>query len=278
MALSGVIADCHFRSLQLLTDALRSDYDGLSSAARAARRMRYIDDATAKKLVRLDVASHVARHLTTARAGSFVGGLETQLAAASCLPVSPPSPGGSVDWFHIGDSADVASQTDATLLNTAVFTNLGDAVKYERAASSWATASARPASPRATDSTSTSTSGASASTSASAEEFGKAKVLDEEFGKAEAFRKAEEFGKAEECGKAEELGKYEESGKASMVGLRCRFSQSFELPSFDFLSGVTPGDLGTVIEHESDSSIFVDWGHTRRFVAMEQIEVLGRIA
>jgi hypothetical protein len=74
VGLAGLIAACHHRSLCALSDALHTDHEGLSIAARAAGRSRLLSNASVKKLVRLDQAFSVARHLTTARMDSFGAG------------------------------------------------------------------------------------------------------------------------------------------------------------------------------------------------------------
>lgn len=61
--MAGLLAELHGRCLRLLCSALRLDCEGLSIAARAARRHRIITSDMQKGLLRIDVANALVRHL-----------------------------------------------------------------------------------------------------------------------------------------------------------------------------------------------------------------------
>jgi len=75
----AMIADAHTFALRKLTALMDEDYDGLTVAARKAKRTRRIDGAMAKKLCKLDVAYSVARHITEPKIRKFKADLLKQL-------------------------------------------------------------------------------------------------------------------------------------------------------------------------------------------------------
>ncbi len=80
--LVGVVAVLHGGCLQLLAQHLRRDFDGLAVNARTARRSRVINNGICKKMVRLDTAFAVLRHMTGPRAVVLFGGLMAMLRPA----------------------------------------------------------------------------------------------------------------------------------------------------------------------------------------------------
>ena len=66
----GLVAGVHHHMLSILAESCESDLMGLAQGARRLRgRLR---PATVKRLIRLDEASHVVRHITKQRATAFI--------------------------------------------------------------------------------------------------------------------------------------------------------------------------------------------------------------
>ena len=75
---TSLLASAHGKCLRILTGVLKEDFVGLSAAARAARRQHVICNRTSKRIVRLDEAFAVARHLTMMRVDKFVDELKEE--------------------------------------------------------------------------------------------------------------------------------------------------------------------------------------------------------
>ena len=83
----GLLADAQFRALIALANKLNADFIGLSAAARSARRAKVICPNTARKLERLDVAAHFARHATVQRMEHFLAQIVAQIGAVPAQAV-----------------------------------------------------------------------------------------------------------------------------------------------------------------------------------------------
>ena len=75
IGLVGLLADAQSRCLVLLCDKMNFDGEGLTVAAREAKRRGLVTGPMCKKLGRLDIAAHVARHFTRTRSQRFVENL-----------------------------------------------------------------------------------------------------------------------------------------------------------------------------------------------------------
>ncbi len=80
LGLRGLVAEAHAACLRLLCSKLDFDGDGLSVVARLARKRGVISTGLAKKLIKLDTAEHVTRHLTPVRVRRFVSSVREALA------------------------------------------------------------------------------------------------------------------------------------------------------------------------------------------------------
>lgn len=76
----GILSAAQHSSLCLLSDTMQSDFIGLAVAARAARRSGVISGVMARKLERLDFATHIARHATKQRMNGFLSTLVAEVA------------------------------------------------------------------------------------------------------------------------------------------------------------------------------------------------------
>ena len=72
----ALLADGQHTAVTVLSSRLGRSYEGLSAAAKAARRLGLISAAMAKKCERLDVAAHWARHCTSQKVDDFVSQLQ----------------------------------------------------------------------------------------------------------------------------------------------------------------------------------------------------------
>ena len=63
-AIVGLLAETQHEALVLLNEVLGCSTEGLTVAARMAKRRRFVSSASAKRLERLDIAAHVSRHST----------------------------------------------------------------------------------------------------------------------------------------------------------------------------------------------------------------------
>jgi len=82
----GLLAQGQQAALAILAERLDTDFQGLSVAARRARKQGIITAATTKRLVALDGAAHFARHVTTKRIESLISGLADEM-----MPVKAPT-------------------------------------------------------------------------------------------------------------------------------------------------------------------------------------------
>ena len=82
----GLLADAQHASLAALSQVLAQDYEGLTVAARAAKRAGRIPAALAKKLERLDVAAHFARHITAQRVHALVSQINDETRKSPSRP------------------------------------------------------------------------------------------------------------------------------------------------------------------------------------------------
>ena len=99
----GILARTQHASLTALSDCMEdSTFEGLTAAAREARRRGLIPAALARKCERLDVAAHYARHTTTAKGAAFIKVLTTAL----------PGPTGVSPACHRPTAEDLANGLD----------------------------------------------------------------------------------------------------------------------------------------------------------------------
>ena len=83
----GILARTQHASLTALSDCMEdSTFEGLTAAAREARRRGLIPAALARTCERLDVAAHYARHTATAKGAAFIQVLTTALPSPTVLP------------------------------------------------------------------------------------------------------------------------------------------------------------------------------------------------
>ena len=79
MDVAALVSLVHGRALRLLCARLQSHFQGLSAAARAARRANLIDSKLQKKLVQLDVTFAFCRHVSEPLVSDFLGMLEDSM-------------------------------------------------------------------------------------------------------------------------------------------------------------------------------------------------------
>ena len=83
----GILASTQHASLTALSNCMNdSTFEGLTAAAREAKRRGLIPAALARKCERLDIAAHYARHTTTAKGAAFIQVLTTALPSPTVLP------------------------------------------------------------------------------------------------------------------------------------------------------------------------------------------------
>ena len=75
----GLVAEARGLAFRRVTDALGEDHEGLSKAARRARQKGILPNLWARKLIKLDEAFAVIRHLTSQRASRFDEDLAQEL-------------------------------------------------------------------------------------------------------------------------------------------------------------------------------------------------------
>ena len=73
----SLLAATQHHSLVMLSDALDAPYTGLTVAARHAQRAGLIKKGLARRLANLDIATHVARHMTKQKSQSFLDKLHS---------------------------------------------------------------------------------------------------------------------------------------------------------------------------------------------------------
>ena len=78
-----LLAGAQFNALSAISDALgeAADFQGLTMAAKCARRRGLVSPNLARRLERLDMAAHVARHCTRGRMQAIVAELVRALAS-----------------------------------------------------------------------------------------------------------------------------------------------------------------------------------------------------
>ena len=79
MSVVGLLADAQHSALTVLASLFDQNFEGLSVAARAARRAGRISPGLAKKLERLDLAAHFARHATAQKVRILADALDAEL-------------------------------------------------------------------------------------------------------------------------------------------------------------------------------------------------------
>ena len=83
----GILASTQHASLTALSNCMNdSTFEGLTAAAREAKRRGLIPAALARKCERLDIAAHYARHTATAKGAAFIQVLTTALPSPTVLP------------------------------------------------------------------------------------------------------------------------------------------------------------------------------------------------
>ena len=75
----ALLAWAHGRALRQLSRRLNFEYEGLTVAARAARRAKLIGDKMAKRLEKLDVSFHVVCHVSWPKVRGFVKDLMQEM-------------------------------------------------------------------------------------------------------------------------------------------------------------------------------------------------------
>ena len=79
----GVLTSSHISALQAIETALGGTFMGLAAAARTAKRARRLTPRTCRRLERLDLAMHVARHATTGRMAELLEEVAAELAGGA---------------------------------------------------------------------------------------------------------------------------------------------------------------------------------------------------
>ena len=79
MSVVGLLTDAQHSALTVLASLFDQNFEGLSVAARAARRAGRISPGLAKKLERLDLAAHFARHATAQKVRILADALDAEL-------------------------------------------------------------------------------------------------------------------------------------------------------------------------------------------------------
>ena len=122
----GLFAAAQHASLATLSAQMGVNYEGLSVAARAGRKAQLISQSLAKRLVRLDVAAHFVRHMTSAKVAEIAASLAHELADHGAVGRPP---------FHsVGPTVGVREeelQSTSTLTAEADVVVLEDAPKFE---------------------------------------------------------------------------------------------------------------------------------------------------
>ena len=75
----GVLTSTHISALQSIETALGGTFMGLAVAARTAKRANRLSPKTCRRLERLDLAMHVARHATAGRMAELLDQVATEL-------------------------------------------------------------------------------------------------------------------------------------------------------------------------------------------------------
>ena len=118
MSALAILSELHGQCFRMLALHV-GDTDGLTVAARKAKKSRLVSSGLAKRLERLDVATHYARHATQAKAATFFARFlaELQATPADLPPVGPahdPWSVGPDPWQSTGHYYPVAPLEAAT--------------------------------------------------------------------------------------------------------------------------------------------------------------------
>eukprot|EP00975_Prorocentrum_lima_P006140 1326715-Prorocentrum_lima.AAC.1 len=65
MDASALIQELHGQALRAIANGLGQHFHGLAQAARAAKRHGYLDNVMLKRLLQVDFAFNLVRHITT---------------------------------------------------------------------------------------------------------------------------------------------------------------------------------------------------------------------
>ena len=79
----GLLADTQHTAMQVVSAPTGGDHQGLSVAAREARRRGLLSGTMANKLANLDISAHMARHTTRARMAAFLVALSADVSRHS---------------------------------------------------------------------------------------------------------------------------------------------------------------------------------------------------
>ena len=122
-----LLAGAQHRSFATLSEALGESFEGLTVAARMARRQGLLTPALARQCERLDVAAHFTRHITAQKAQSFLCRLHDEIAnkkkkilvpplqaeeSGRALGREPEPEGGLGDCYKTADSNGFLSRTE----------------------------------------------------------------------------------------------------------------------------------------------------------------------
>ena len=78
----GILASTQHSALVALSHCMKgSAFQGLTAAAREAKRRKILSAPMARKCERLDIAAHYARHTTEAKGEEFIRGMITALSS-----------------------------------------------------------------------------------------------------------------------------------------------------------------------------------------------------
>ena len=89
MEAATLIADVHGRMLRLVSDRTGLHHQGLRVAANYAKRHGMIDNRLQKRLINVDIAYHVSRHITMAACAKDLSLLKAALSSASSRSAHP---------------------------------------------------------------------------------------------------------------------------------------------------------------------------------------------
>ncbi len=90
MSAASLILEVHGMALRLLSKHWDTHFEGLGAAARHGRRLGVLSTSMARKLIHMDAAAAMVRHITCVSTANFIKELEFIVSSKIAVPQVTP--------------------------------------------------------------------------------------------------------------------------------------------------------------------------------------------
>ena len=116
MSVTSLLAELHGEAFRALCSASGRSHEGLTVAARAAKKLRIISGLTAKRMERIDIAFHMVCHVNEHKVADCLGDLRSEITSARNHV--PPASTASSRSTSASDSGVVAGTAESLVVES----------------------------------------------------------------------------------------------------------------------------------------------------------------